>query len=229
MSVKPTSADKTLKQYCHCIAGLLAPKFNEYLVEQYTLLAKQSRDPARKLSQLLVQAKTIDDSYFVAVIDRTDESIPALRTLVKQMLNLQISLLCSVRGTEMATSINCDYNLPETKDLLMMWVRDVLFFMASYCDLLRSPTTYCKATDLIHKRLRTQTLLNTLDVQQVLVPHLQQSNVVAAKSEEGNTVQQTALLLESERPADPTALPPEMPDVVVNVQKYKLDEDLFDD
>ncbi len=226
MSVKPTSADKTLKQYCHCIAGLLAPLFNEYLVEQYEkLAAKQTRDPAGKLSQVLVKASSIDTSYFEAVVDKIDSTIPALRTLVKQMLNLQISLLCSVRGTEMATSISCDYNLPETSALLTTWLRDVLFFMAPHCELLKGPS--CRSIDLIHKRLRTQTLLNTLDVQRVLIPHLQQSNVVATKQDDA--VQQTAMLLESERPADPTALPPEMPEVVVNVQKYKLDEDLFDD
>lgn len=225
MSVKPTSADKTLKQYCHCIAGLLAPLFNEYLVEQYEKLAKQSQDPAGKLSRVLVKAGSLDESYFDAVVDKVDGAIPALRTLVKQMLNLQISLLCSVRGTEMATNISCDYSLPETGALVTMWLRDVLFFMAPHTDLLKSPS--CKSIDLIHKRLRTQTLLNTLDVQKVLIPHLQQSNAVVSKGDD--PVQQTAMLLESERPADPTALPPEMPEVVVNVQKYKLDADLFDD
>ena len=159
-----------------------------------------------------------------------------MRQIIRQMITQQIFLLMSRRYDKVTPTIDVNFELPSNEELIHKLLCGVCRSMQRYVSLydhrvseVQRTVNATEAEEQIRAALK-RAFLTLVPIEKIVESHLVQTQPPAVEPEPNPVAE----LLESEKPADPTALPPDLPQVSMNIQEktkapFSLDDLPYDE
>lgn len=238
-----SKADQNYRAFRDQLLHSLAPIFNDYLYSLYltaTNYAERNRiDPLLAMQKILQGCAKFGARSMEPLINDVNQKVPWMRQIIRQMITQQIFLLMSRRYDKVTPTIDVDFELPSNEELIHKLLCGVCRSMQRYVSLydhrvseVQRTVNATEAEEQIRVALK-RAFLTLVPIEKIVESHLTQTQQEPAAS---LTVEPSpvAELLESEKPADPTALPPDLPQVSMNIQEktkapFSLDDLPYDE
>jgi hypothetical protein len=237
-----SKADQNYRAFRDQLLHSLAPLFNDYLYSLYLTAnnyAERNRtDALLTMQKILAGCAQFKEQSIAPLTTDVEQKVPWMRQIIRQMIIQQIFLLMSRRYDKTTPTIDVDFELPGNTVLIHKLLCGVCHWMQRYVSLydhnvpeMKRTANAMQAEEEIRIALK-RAFLTLVPIQKIVETHLTQKQ--QEPPEAAHEPDPVAELLESEKPADPTALPPDLPQVSMNIQEkakapFSLDDLPYDD
>ena len=235
-----SKADQNYRAFSDQLLLSLAPIFNDYLYSLYltaTNYAERNRiDPMLAMQKILQGCAKFGARSMEPLTNDVSQKVPWMRQIIRQMITQQIFLLMSRRYDKVTPTIDVNFELPSNEELIHKLLCGVCRSMQRYVSLydhrvseVQRTVNATEAEEQIRAALK-RAFLTLVPIEKIVESHLVQTQPPAVEPEPNPVAE----LLESEKPADPTALPPDLPQVSMNIQEktkapFSLDDLPYDE